>query len=105
MRISSINVALPKNYNYQTKVRETQARNINIEQPSFKGVKAGLLATAGGIIGAAVGTVLTGGVLVPFMLAGAGTIIGGEYGIKDEPHSDEYGVPYNDGPSSFDYIG
>ena len=104
MKISSINVALPKNYSYQTKVKEAQAHSIAIEQPSFKGLKGGFFAALGGAAGAALGIVLSGGVALPLILAGAGTIAGGEYGNKDEPTSDEYGSRSDD-LSGFDYIG
>lgn len=105
MRISSINVALPKNYNYQTKVKEAQAPKVNVEQPSFKGLKGGLFSAIGMVVGGAVGTVLTGGIVAPFLLAAAGAVAGGEYGNKDESHCDENGIPYDNELTGFDYIG
>lgn len=104
MRISSINIAQPKSLSYETKIKHAELPQPQVTQPSFKGLKGGFFSMVGAAVGAGLGIALTGGVLAPFLLAGAGAIAGGEYGNKDEPQSDEYGRPY-DGPSGFDYIG
>lgn len=104
MRISSINVAQPRNLSYEMKMKHAEMPQTQMSQPAFKGLKGGLFSMLGAAVGGAVGIALTGGILAPFILAGAGSIAGGIYGNKDEPTSDEYGVPY-DGPSGFDYIG
>ena len=104
MRVSSINIAQPRILCYETKMKHAEMPQSQMSQPAFKGLKGGLFSLIGAAVGGAAGIALTGGILAPFILGGAGAIIGGEYGNKDEPKSDEYGVPY-DGPSGFDYIG
>ncbi len=87
MRVSSINVAQPRNLNYNL-------RNKNAQTPNFRGW-GGALGTIGG---AAVGIVLTaasGGALawtIP-LLGGSGAIGGDMYEKKDKPSTDQYGRP------------
>ena len=104
MRVSSINIAQPRSLNYEMKMRHAELPQTQVSQTAFKGLKGGFFSLLGATVGGAVGIALTGGVLAPFLLASAGAVVGGDYGNKDEPKSDEYGVPY-DGPSGFDYIG
>jgi hypothetical protein len=106
MRVSSINVAQPRNLSYERKIKHAELPQAEMSQIAFKGLKGGLFSMLGTAIGAGIGIALTGGagVIVPFILGGAGAIAGGEYGNKDEPKNDDYGYSY-DGPSGFDYIG
>ena len=57
--------------------------------PAFKGWKAGTGSLVGAGIGIVAGTVLTGGILTPFLLGGAGSILGGIYGSSKENNSDD----------------
>ena len=89
MRISSISIAQPANVNYKMRTRKAQARTMQMQQPAFKGWRAGAGYLIGAGIGATVGTVLSGGLLVPFILGATGAISGGTYG-KSKEGSDGY---------------
>ena len=90
MRISSINVAQPRNINYKMNARKNHVQQASVQDLSFKGWKAGLggmLGTAGGVI---IGSVLSGGALLPALLLGAvGTTGGCIYGSSKEDHHDD----------------
>lgn len=92
MRIYPIGVVQPK-----TTIRKVQNSNLsNAEAPkelSFKGWKAGLGSLIGTGLGLAVGTALSGGLLVPFIIGGAGSIAGGIYGSSKEDSSEHYDDP------------
>ena len=80
MRINSIHVAQPKNNVYQFR-----NKNVKPNVVAFQGLKTGAWATFGGIIGAGVGTVLTGGALLPALLIGmSGTTAGAIFGSASE---------------------
>lgn len=93
MRISSISIAQPSQYNYKTNVRKTNLQTTKLpemSQPSFKGWKAGV----GGILGAIGGGALaiaSGGTLLPVLLASmVGTTGGCIYGSSKEDNSSDY---------------
>ena len=93
MRVSSISVAQPRNLNYQK--RTAHVKNVQTQQeamqPAFKGWKGSLGYLAGTVIGGTVGTILSGGLVIPFILAGTGAIAGGEYGkSKEDNNGDDY---------------
>jgi len=92
MRVSSINVAQPRNVNYMMKSRSVNTQPVQTQQTSFKGWKAGLGSIIGTGAGIVAGTVLSGGALLPVLLAGAvGTTAGAMYGSsKEDNHSDDY---------------
>lgn len=84
MRISSINVAQPRNINYVTKAK-------NLQNPNFEG-KGGIRGLLGGTaIGVAL-TFFSGGTLawtIP-LIGGVGGIGGDVFEKKDKPSIDEY---------------
>lgn len=86
MRISSISIAQPMNHNYRRNVKHVQAKQAEVQQPNFKGLKAGFCGLVGTIVGGTAATVLSGGALLPILLASsAGTYAGCVYGsIKEE---------------------
>ena len=93
MRVSSISVAQPRNLNY--KMRTANVKNVQTQpesmQPAFKGWKGSLGYLAGTVIGGTVGTIISGGLFIPFILAGTGAIAGGEYGkSKEDNNGDDY---------------
>lgn len=93
MRISSINIAQPRNVNYNLKTRQTMPQTNYLKQSNevpFKGLKAGLFGLIGAGAGAAIGTVLSGGLLAPLLLASAGTYVGCVSG-SDNNQTDQYG--------------
>ena len=93
MRISSISVAQPRNFNYnKMRTRTVQNHTVQEQQPAFKGWKAGLGGLIGTGAGVVIGTVLSGGALLPALLLGAaGTTGGCIYGSSKEDHSgDDY---------------
>lgn len=91
MRISSISVAQPVNLNYKTRKRNVQSQPMSTQQPAFKGWKGLAGSVAGTVIGGAAGIILTGGLgVIPFLLAGTGTIAGGKYGRSKENNDDDY---------------
>ena len=94
MRISSINVAQPRNVNYNLKTRQTLPQVNLTQQPdsvSFKGLRAGLFGVIGAGLGATIGTVISGGILAPLLLASAGTYVGCVSGSENENQTDQYG--------------
>ena len=100
MRISSIGIAQTRQYNYNRKVKNTNAQMMQMsqtQQPSFKGLKAGLFGTIGAIAGGTIATILSGGAVLPVLLAGsAGTFGGCIYGKSKEGNSgDDDGYGYN----------
>ena len=93
MRVSSISVAQPRNLNYKMRTKHVQNVQVQPEssQPAFKGWKGSLGYLAGTAIGATVGTIISGGLFIPFILAGTGAIAGGEYGkSKEDNGGDDY---------------
>ena len=92
MRINSISIAQPRNINYKMKARNEQTQPVKTEQPQFKGLKAGAYGVLGTFIGGATAALLSGGALLPILLAGAaGTTGGCIYGKSKEGHkSDDY---------------
>ena len=89
MRISSINVAQPRNLNFVKKTRKENPQTVQTEQPSFKGWKAGVYGVAGTALGGVIAGVLSGGALLPILLLGsAGTAGGCIYGSSKEDNHD-----------------
>ena len=92
MRVDAISVA-----NYGTKMRanknpqkriaaETPVQNMP-EEVSFKGWRGSAGSIIGSLAGVGLGTILSGGLLAPLLLAGAGAVAGGIAGTKsDEEH-------------------
>lgn len=91
--------------NYQRTNVKNNSREMTMTtaaSPSFKGLKAGFFSALGAAAGCALGTVLSGGLLAPILLSGAGCVAGGIYGQKDEPTDEYYDPEY---PSGFECIG
>ena len=97
MRVSSINVAQPMNCNYRTKMKHVQAQPIQVNEPAFKGVKAGAYGVLGTIIGGGAAALLTGGAaLLPILLGSAvGTTGGCIYGSSKEGNNDDDHINYD----------
>ena len=81
MRISPISVIQQR-----TNIRQSQKSDsaTAFSNPAFKGWKAGLGSLLGAGAGIAIGTVLTGGILTPFIIGGVGAIGGGMAGSAKE---------------------
>ena len=95
MRICPVSIAQPSTNLRNVKKSQTSP-NVMPSAMSFKGWKAGLGSLVGTGLGIAVGTVLSGGLLVPFIIGGAGSIAGGIYGSSKEEYKDD-GLPdYDD---------
>ena len=98
MRISSISIAQPSQYNYKKSVKKTNTQMAQMPQTSFKGWKTGAGGVLGTLVGGAIGTFLSGGALLPILLLGSagaagGTIIGSSHdddGHSYEPYSPNY---------------
>ena len=95
MRLSSINVAQPRNVNYNFKTRQSAPQRSMSHQEhaiQFKGIKAGLWSLLGTGVGAAAGFVMTGGLLAPLLLGSAGTYAGALFGkSRENDETDQYG--------------
>ncbi len=107
MKISPI--AYSPAQNYQNLSRKKNLQKVEMPQTSnlnFKGGSSGFWSLVGTVVGGAAGAILSGGILIPFIGAGIGSMAGGIYGQKDEPQSDQYGRPYYDSEySGYDYLG
>ena len=81
MRICPISIIQPR-----TNIQQTQKINsqTTASTPAFRGWKAGLGSLLGAGAGIAIGTVLSGGLLTPFILGGLGSIGGGIAGSSKE---------------------
>ena len=95
MRVSSINVAQPRNVNYNFKTRQSVPQKSMLHQESavsFKGIKAGFWSIVGTGVGAAAGFVMSGGLLAPLILGSAGTYAGALFGkSRENDETDQYG--------------
>ena len=110
MKISPLTYSPVRNYSsINGKEQKTNQNLMNQSgqqvSPSFKSLKAGLCSLLGTGLGAGLGMLLGVGLLATFYLGGIGSIAGGIFGQKGEPQSDEYGCPFNDELTGFDYIG
>ena len=94
MRISSINVAQPRNVNYNLRTRQSLPQVSLKQEPdsvSFKGLRAGIFGMIGAGLGATIGTVISGGLLAPLLLASEGTYVGCVSGSDNKDATDQYG--------------
>lgn len=92
MRVSSINVAQPRIVNYRMNTKNVQPHTMPEQAVSFKGAKAGAYGLIGTIAGGVAAAVISGGALLPILLASAaGTTGGCIYGSSKEGNdNDDY---------------
>ncbi len=101
MRVSSISVAQPMNYNYKLRNKQPQTQQLHVKsvsemQPAFKGAKAGAYGILGTILAGGAAAVLSGGALLPVLLAGAaGTASGCIYGSSKEDNNSDDNIDFD----------
>lgn len=84
MRISSINVAQPRNFNHNLRKNNVQTNQMQTPQTSFRSWKSAAGTVGGAMVGFGAAAILSGALLPALLLTCSGGYLGNLYGISKE---------------------